>query len=299
VFKHVAIVGVGLIGGSFALGLKAAGLVERITGVGRSAANLERAVELGVIDDICTDNSVYSQADFILLATPVGQMARLMTQIAPVLGPGAVVTDGGSTKADVAALAREHFGAKLAQFVPAHPIAGAELSGVEAARVDLYQGKKVVIAALPETAPDAVQKVRAAWQACGAKIHEMTPAQHDATFAAVSHLPHLLAFALVDDIAQRPEADTLFQYAASGFRDFTRIAGSSVEMWRDIAVANQAALLKEMDAYLDALNAMRADLAKGDGEALAATFANARRARAAWLESIEKAEPPPKNDREA
>lgn len=296
---HVAIVGVGLIGGSFALGLKAAGLATRITGVGRSAANLERGVELGVIDDICTDGSVYGQADFILLATPVGQMARLMAQIAPRLKPGALVTDGGSTKADVAALAREHFGAKLAQFVPAHPIAGAELSGVEAARVGLYQGKKVIIAALPETDSAAIEKVRTAWQACGAKIFEMSPAQHDATFATVSHLPHLLAFALVDDIARRPEADTLFQYAASGFRDFTRIAGSSVEMWRDIAVANQAALLKEMDAYVAALTTMRAQLAAGDGEALAATFANARRARAAWLESIEKAEPPQSGDREA
>jgi prephenate dehydrogenase len=296
---HVAIVGVGLIGGSFAMGLKAAGLAQRITGVGRSAANLKRAVELGVIDDIATDDAVYGEADFILLATPVGQMARLMERIAPVLKADAVVTDGGSTKMDVAALAREHFGAKLSRFVPAHPIAGAELSGVEAARVGLYQGKKVIIAALPESAPDAVEKVRAAWQACGAKIYEMAPAQHDATFATVSHLPHLLAFALVDDIARRPEADTLFQYAASGFRDFTRIVGSSVEMWRDIAVANQAALLKEMDAYMAALATMRAQLASGDGEALAATFANARRARQAWLDSIEKAEPPASGDREA
>ena len=296
---HVAIVGVGLIGGSFAMGVKAAGLASRITGVGRSAANLQRAVELGVIDDIATDSSIYAQADFILLATPVGQMARLMAEIAPRMKVGAVVTDGGSTKSDVAALAREHFGARLPRFVPAHPIAGAELSGVEAARLGLYQGKKLIIAALPETAPDAVEKVRAAWQACGAKIHEMAPAQHDATFATVSHLPHLLAFALVDDIAKRPEADLLFQYAASGFRDFTRIAGSSVEMWRDIAVANQAALLKEMDAYLAALAAMRAKLAAGDGEALAAVFANARHAREAWLASIEKNEPPASTDREA
>ena len=298
-FKHVVIVGVGLIGGSFALGLKAAGLAQRITGVGRGAANLKRAMELGVIDDIAADESIYAEADFVLIATPVGQMARVMAQVAPLLKAGAVVTDGGSTKADVAALARTHFGDKLAQFVPAHPIAGAELSGVEAARVGLYQGKKVVIAALPETAPEAVEKVRAAWQACGAKIFEMTPAQHDATFATVSHLPHLLAFALVDDIAERPEADLLFQYAASGFRDFTRIAGSSVEMWRDIAVANRAALLEEMDAYMAALARMRAMLAAGDGEALAAIFANARQAREGWLASIEKNEPPALKDHEA
>jgi len=298
-FNHVAIVGVGLIGGSFALGLKAAGLARRITGVGRGTANLLRAVELGVIDDIASDESIYGEADFILIATPVGQMANIMAQIAPRLKPHAVVTDGGSTKSDVAALAREYFGARLPRFVPAHPIAGAELSGVEAARVNLYHGKKVVIATLAETAPDAVAQVRAAWLACGAKMHEMTPAQHDATFAAVSHLPHLLAFALVDDIAKRPEADLLFQYAASGFRDFTRIAGSNVEMWRDIAVANQAALLKEMDAYQAALTRMRALLAEGDGEALAAVFANARQARQAWLASIEKSEPPASLDREA
>jgi prephenate dehydrogenase len=298
-FKHVAIVGVGLIGGSFALGLKAAGLASRVTGVGRSQANLKRAVELGVIDDIATGPEVYETADLILIATPVGQMARVMREIAPRIKANAVVTDGGSTKSDVAALAREHFGARLARFVPAHPIAGAELSGVEAARVDLYQGKKVVIAALPETTPDAVAKVRAAWEACGAKIFEMNPVQHDETFAAVSHLPHLLAFALVDDIASRPQADQLFQYAASGFRDFTRIAGSSVEMWRDIAVANQPALLAELDAYLAALTRMRALLAAGDGEALAAVFAHARQARQDWLASIEKAEPPASRDREA
>ncbi len=298
-FKHVVIVGVGLIGGSFALGLKAAGLAQRISGVGRSRANLQRAIELGVIDDIASGPEVYGAADLILIATPVGQMDRIMAEIAPRLKADAVVTDGGSTKSDVVALARRHFGARLPRFVPAHPIAGAELSGVEAARADLYQGKKVVIAALPETAPDAVAKVRAAWEACGAKIFEMTPAQHDATFATVSHLPHLLAFALVDDIAERPEADLLFQYAASGFRDFTRIAGSSVEMWRDIAVANRPALLTEMDTDMAALARMRAMLAAGDGEALAAVFGNARQAREAWLASIEKNEPPAPRDREA
>jgi prephenate dehydrogenase len=298
-FDHVAIVGVGLIGGSFAKGLKAAGLARRITGVGRSGANLRRALELGVIDDVATDAQVYGAADLILIATPVGQMGAIMAQIAPRLKPDAVATDAGSTKSDVAALARQHFGARLPRFVPAHPIAGAELSGVEAARTGLYQDKKVVIAALPETAADAVARVRAAWEACGARIFEMTPRQHDETFAAVSHLPHLLAFALVDDIARRPQADLLFQYAASGFRDFTRIAGSSVEMWRDIAVANQVALLAELDAYLAALARMRAMLAAGDGAALAGVFAHARQARQAWLAAIEKAEPPAATDREA
>jgi prephenate dehydrogenase len=287
----LVIVGVGLIGGSFALALRQRGLVKRVVGVGRGRANLERALALGLIDEIAGDaaaaEAAYGSADFILVATPVGQMARVFGQIAPVLRDGAVVTDGGSTKSDVAALARASFGARLAQFVPAHPIAGAELTGADAARADLYQGKKLVIAALPETAPGAILRVQQAWEACGARVFTMAPGLHDKTFAAVSHLPHVLAFALVDEIARKPHADVLFQYAASGFRDFTRIAGSSPEMWRDISIANRSALLTEIDEYLARLQAVRAMIDASDGAALDAVFANARRARQSWLDSIE------------
>lgn len=288
----LVVTGVGLIGGSFALGLKAAGAVRRVIGVGRGRANLEEAQRLGLIDAIAgSAAAAYAEADFIFVATPVGQMARVFAEIAPVLKPGAVVCDGGSTKSDVVALARTAFGAKLPQFVPAHPIAGAELNGAAAARSGLYQGKKLVIAALPETSPASVARVEAAWRACGARIFAMSPERHDQTFAAVSHLPHVLAFALVDEIARKPHAATLFEYAASGFRDFTRIAGGSPEMWRDIALANRAALLTEVDEYLARLTEVRAMLAAGDGAALDAVFSNARAARAAWLAAIEAGEP--------
>ena len=288
---RLVVTGVGLIGGSFALALKQKGLVKHVTGVGRSRANLERALALGLIDVIADDDAAtaaaYRSADFIFVATPVGQMARVFADIAPHLKDAAVVTDGGSTKSDVVALARAAFGPRVAQFVPAHPIAGAELTGADAAKATLYEGKKVVMAPLPETAPAAILRVQSAWEACGARVSTMSPELHDKTFAAVSHLPHLLAFALVDEIARKPHADTLFQYAASGFRDFTRIAGSSPEMWRDISIANRAALLTEIDEYAACLQAVRAMIDTSDASALDAVFANARNARQAWLDSIE------------
>lgn len=289
--ERLVVTGAGLIGGSFALALKRRGLVKHVTGVGRSRANLERALELRLIDAIAGDAqaaiTAYANADFIFVATPVGQMARVFADIAPHLNDGAVITDGGSTKSDVVALARAAFGPRIGQFVPAHPIAGAELTGADAAKANLYEGKKLVMAPLPETAPGAVLRVQQAWEACGARVSTMTPELHDKTFAAVSHLPHVLAFALVDEIARKPHADTLFQYAASGFRDFTRIAGSSPEMWRDISIANRAALLTEIDEYAARLQAVRAMIDASDAAALDAVFANARNARQAWLESIE------------
>ncbi len=294
----LVITGVGLIGGSFALALKAAGQVRHVVGVGRGRANLEEAKRLGLIDEIGVAADAYARADFILVATPVGQMAQVFATIAPLLKPGAVVTDGGSTKGDVVALARAAFGGKMAQFVPAHPIAGAEQNGAAAARADLYRGKKLVLAAVPETDRAAADRVSAAWQACGARVFSMTPELHDKTFAAVSHLPHVLAFALVDEIARKPHADLLFQYAASGFRDFTRIAGGSPEMWRDISLANRVALLDEIDAFAGRLADVRAMIDRSDGAALDAVFANARDARRAWLESIEAgANPAPQSGR--
>ncbi len=246
----LALVGVGLIGGSFALALKKAGMVGRVIGVGRSAANLEKARELGIIDEVVADaGAAAARADLVLVAVPVAQTGAVFRAIASQLAPGCVVTDAGSTKQDVVALARAAFGAKLGQFVPAHPIAGAENSGAAAARAELYQGRKVVITPLPETAPAALERVRAAWLACGAQLHSMQPAEHDAVFAAVSHLPHLLAYALVHEVALHDNAATLFDYAASGFRDFTRIASSHPEMWRDICVANRGAILAELKRY--------------------------------------------------
>jgi len=284
-FKKIVIFGVGLIGGSFALALRKAGVVGEVVGFGRTAGNLKQARELGIIDRIGQEIATeVADADLVLLATPVGQMAGLMASIAPHLGAHTLITDGGSTKSDVVRDAYAKLGSKAAQFVPAHPIAGAELSGAIAAGADLYAGKKVIITPLPENSAHSVARVQAAWQSCGAIVHKLTHAEHDAVFAAVSHLPHLLSFALVHDLAQRENRDLLLSFAASGFRDFTRIAASSPEMWRDICMANREALLKELQIYIAELNRMSDALAAGDAANLEKTFHAARELRAGWEE---------------
>jgi prephenate dehydrogenase len=299
-FTKVVIVGVGLIGGSFALGLKAAGVAGRVVGLGRSAQALSRARDLGIIDEAAASpQDAMRGADLVLLAAPVAQTGPILASLLPWLEPQTIITDAGSTKSDVVAAARAALGNRISQFVPGHPIAGRESNGPDAAIPDLYRGKKTVLAPLAENPPAAVERVADAWRRCGAVIHMLTPQEHDKVFAAVSHLPHLLAYALVDDIANKPHADLLFQYAASGFRDFTRIAGSSPEMWRDISLANRDALLGELDAYLAQLTTLRARLAASDGTALEATYANAQRARRAWIEAIETAEKPQRPDQES
>jgi len=282
-FKKIVIFGVGLIGGSFALALRKANAVGEVVGFGRSEATLMQAKQFGIIDRIGQDVAAeVCDADIVLLATPVGQMADLMARIAPHLGTHTLVTDGGSTKSDVVEAARANLGERVPQFIPAHPIAGAEKSGASAALTDLYQNKKVVLTPLPENNEKAVARVRTAWELCGAIVIELTPQQHDAVFAAVSHLPHLLSFALVHDLAQRDNRDLLLSFAASGFRDFTRIAASSPEMWRDICFANREALLKELHIYIEELNRMGAALASGDAEQLEQTFHTARELRSGW-----------------
>lgn len=282
--------GVGLIGGSFALALRTA-LGKRcphVVGMGRTRAPLEHAVALGVIDEISTDwAGALKDADLVLLGMPVGQMGPVMEAMAPHLGPQTLVTDGGSTKGDVVTAARAALGPKIGQFVPGHPIAGAEKSGVAAARPDLYRGKRVVLTPLPENRPEDVDAVRKVWELCGAKVSTLVPEEHDHVFAAVSHLPHLLAFALVHDLAIRDNADQLFGFAASGFRDFTRIASSHPEMWRDICLANRKALLEEIDAYMAELLKTRVLLASADSDGLEKMFAMARTRRDAWLESLQ------------
>jgi prephenate dehydrogenase len=281
--NKLVIFGVGLIGGSFALALRKAGAVREIVGVGRTAANLAEALRLGVIDRVASDAaSAVQDADLVMLAVPVGQMAAVMASIAPHLSAQTVITDAGSTKCDVVALAHQHLPGHLARFVPAHPIAGAEKSGAAAASAELYRRRNVVITPMPEIDPAAVSTVRAMWEACGATVREMTPQAHDEVFAAVSHLPHLLAFALVEDIASRSNSEELFSYAASGFRDFTRIAGSSPEMWRDICLANRTALLKELEVYQAQLDRLHAMLEQADGAALEQVFNHASQARNAW-----------------
>ena len=284
-FDKIVVIGVGLIGGSFALALKGAGIAGQVIGIGRSQATLDEALRLGIIDRVgACDHDTLGDADLVLLATPVGQMPALMQAIAPHLGPRATITDGGSTKSDVVAAVYQHLSRHSARFVPAHPIAGAENSGAAAARGDLYVDRKVVLTPLPENDQDAIERVRAAWAACGAAVHEMAPSRHDQVFAAVSHLPHLLSFALVRDLAQRENREEFFRFAASGFRDFTRIAASHPEMWRDICIANKTALLGELEQYQRQLEELRQALLAGDAAALEAVFAEARTVRRAWAE---------------
>ena len=283
-FERVAVIGVGLIGGSFALALKRAGACASVVGVGRNPDNMRVAKERGIVDSVEADVAVaVRDADLVLVATPVAQFPELFARIVPTLAPWALVMDAGSTKQDVVAAARASLGSRIAQFVPAHPIAGAEHSGAAAAKADLFAGKRVVLAPVAENPASIVDAAAAAWEACGARISRMSATEHDAVFAAVSHLPHVLAYALVHEVAQRDNSGQLFGYAAGGFRDFTRIASSHPEMWRDICVANRDALVAELDRYADRLRALRAPLAAGDGPALEAVFSEARDARNRWL----------------
>lgn len=286
--RKLVVIGVGLIGGSFAAALKQAGQVGQVVGVGRNAENMQTALDLGLIDvAISNPAEAVIEADFVLLGMPVGQMPRVMQAIAPYLSADCVVSDAGSTKSDVWAYAQEHLSNHLAHFIPAHPIAGAEHSGAAAAKADLYAGKNIVVCPQQESDRAAIDLVEKAWALCGGVVQKMDVANHDAVFAAVSHLPHLLAFALVDDIGNRPNAEQLFSFAASGFRDFTRIASSHPEMWRDISLANRDALLNEIDVYQAQLTRMKELLRANDGDALEQIFDHARTRRNAWIASKE------------
>jgi prephenate dehydrogenase len=292
-FNKLVIFGVGLIGGSLARALREraetapGGLV---VGVGRTPASAERARQLGVVDELAAldDDEALSRAlegaDFALIAAPVAQTGPLLARIAPFLDEATLVTDAGSTKTDVVAAARAALGARVGQFVPGHPIAGRESSGVEAALADLYVGRSVVLCPLPENRPADVARIEALWRAAGAEVRTMDAGQHDRVLASVSHLPHLLSFALVEQILGAPDAALKFSFAAGGFRDFTRIAASSPEMWRDVCLANRSALVAELDAYVEVLARLRAAIVSGDGALLEAVFARSRDARSAWRE---------------
>jgi prephenate dehydrogenase len=264
-----------------------------IVGVGRGIAAVERAIELGVVDSGCTFDDVaglahaLDGADLVVLAAPVAQTRALLDVMIPHLQLQTIVTDAGSTKGDVIAAARASLGSRIGQFVPAHPIAGRELSGIDAAIEDLYDARNVVLCPLPENTEASVTRVEAMWRACGARLHRMSAQQHDTVFASVSHLPHLLSFALVDQILDSDEAGLKFSFAAGGFRDFTRIAASNPEMWRDICLANRPALLAELDGYTAVLARLRAAIERGDGEQLNAVFSRARDARERWSDRPE------------
>jgi prephenate dehydrogenase len=283
----LVVVGVGLIGGSFALALKQRQLVRHVVGIGRGRENLETALRLGIIDEASLDYQSAGGADLVFVATPVAQMPAAFARLAPHLGESTIVTDGGSTKQDVIAAARSALGSGFSRFVPGHPIAGTEHSGAASAFATLFDGRKVVLTPEAETGVPGVARTAGLWSACGADVRQMPAARHDAIFAAVSHLPHLLAFGLVEALASRPEAEDFFTFAASGFRDFTRIAGSDPEMWRDVSLANRGALRAELARYRAQIDRIDALLASGDGEALRRLFTLASDARRAWQASIE------------
>jgi prephenate dehydrogenase len=281
--KSIAVVGVGLIGGSFALALRRAGVVAKIVGADRDGQALERAAALGVIDAVAESVSeAAATTDLVFVSVPVRAMGAVLHDVSQGLGPDAVVTDAGSTKADVVRTAAHELHEKMPRFVPGHPIAGRESSGVESAVPDLFRNARVVLTPQEGTAAQATELVRASWEACGARVTVMDAAAHDRIFASVSHLPHLLAFALVSEIISRPDGAELMGFAAGGFRDFTRIAASSPEMWRDIALSNRAALLEELDRYAARLALFRELVAKSDGPGLQRLMNEARNARRAW-----------------
>ena len=279
--KRLAVIGVGLIGGSFALGLKKARAVAHVVGVGRNPANLEVAMQRGIIDSIASDAAAAGRdADLVLVAAPVGQYPQIFSSLRETK---ALITDAGSTKRDVIAAARKALGKNIARFVPGHPIAGAEKSGAAAASAELFRNRRVVLTPLAENEEDSVSTIQSLWAACGARVSRMDADEHDSVLAAVSHLPHLLAFALVHEVAQRGNSAELFSFAAGGFRDFTRIASSHPEMWRDICVANRDRLLDEVSRFSKKLERVQALL---DSPAeLEKLFAEARAARDAWIHS--------------
>ena len=282
--SKLVIIGVGLIGGSFALALKKANAVKHVVGVGRTRKNLNTALKLGVIDEISLDAAqAVRDADLVLIGTPVGQMAGVMKAIAPHLGDKTIITDGGSTKQDVIACARKHLGKHFSRFVPAHPMAGTENSGAAAAFAELYRGRKVILVPQGETSARAVALVRAAWTACGANVMRLQAREHDEILAAVSHLPHVAAFALMSTLAKRKDAQRILGFSAGGLRDTVRIAGSSPEMWRDIFLANRTALLVDIEKYIDEIKYLQSSLKAKNGDALQAQFERARHARERWL----------------
>ena len=284
--NRLTIIGVGLIGGSLARAVKRAGYCAEVVGGGRDAAHLKHAVDLGVIDRYETDPArAVTDADVVVLAVPLGAMEGVLRAIAPQLKPETVITDAGSAKGSVVAAAQAVFGEVPARFVPGHPIAGNERSGVEASLADLYQGRRVILTPLPHTDAAALAAVRSLWQQAGAEVVEMSVEHHDEVLAATSHLPHMLAFALVDTLARMHEQAEIFRYAAGGFRDFTRIASSDPVMWRDICLANREAIVTMIDRFQGDIAVLREAILAGDGKGIEGIFTRAKAARDHYCES--------------
>lgn len=286
--KRLCVIGVGLIGGSLARALRAAHAVTEIVGCGRSADELAKAKRLGVIDIAETNCAKAVQgADVVVVAVPVGAMENIFSQLAAHLSPTTILTDVGSTKGNIVAAAQRVFGTLPPAFVPGHPIAGTEKNGVEASFAELYRGRKVILTPTSATQADALQCVRWMWEQTGAQVLEMEVRHHDEVLAATSHLPHMLAYTLVHTLANMSERDEIFKYAAGGFRDFTRIASSDPDMWRDIALANRDALLSAIRRFNGELAAVEQAVERSDGDALLRVFEEAKCARDRFIDELD------------
>ena len=285
--RKLAVIGVGLIGGSLARALRAAGQVDEIIGCGRSRDNLEKAVELGVIDSYSHDiGEAVEDADMIFLAIPLGAMRDAFDSMKGHLAGNAVITDGGSVKGSVIADCEAVFGEILPNFVPGHPIAGTEKNGVESSFAELYQNRRVILTPVSQTDDSAIARVHAMWRYCGAEINRMSPVDHDRVLAATSHLPHMLAFALVDMLSRVDYEEDIFKYAAGGFRDFTRIASSNPVMWRDICIANKDAVASLVESYADEMMDLARAIREDDIDALTRMFMNAKKHRDAFIDGV-------------
>jgi len=288
--KQLCIFGVGLIGGSLAKALKEKNYCEHIIGCSRNEAHLQKAVALGVIDDYCLEpKKAVQNADVVLLAVPMGAMKSLLEKIKPHLPDHSIITDAGSTKASIVHHVHEVFGENFSRFVAGHPIAGREKSGVDAAVSDLYMDRRVILTPLPHTDPHALQTIHRMWQTTGAIVEHLSVESHDHILAATSHLPHFLAFNLVHTLANLPENDDIFRYAAGGFKDFTRIASSDPVMWRDIGLHNKDALLEMIAHYQTTLSQLATQVENNDSHGLLQTFSDAKQARDTFLAKFDGA----------
>jgi prephenate dehydrogenase len=282
-FNQLGVIGCGLMGGSFALAMKRAGLVKRVIGYSKSPSTTERAKRLGVID-VAAESALLavSGSDIVIIAVPVAATEGTFRAIRHLVEPGVLFMDVGSTKRDVVDAARRVLRERVGSFVPAHPIAGKEASGIEHADAGLYAGRQVILTPLPQTPPELVQRATDTWAALGAQVLRMSAENHDSAFAAVSHLPHLLAFAYFSAVINQPAGRDFLSLAGPGFRDFTRIAASSPEMWRDVLLANREEVLRQSLRFRHALDALEAALANTNAEALEGLIRSAAEGRAAW-----------------